>query len=179
MKHIFWLWLAWSGAVLATESQSAYVGQEHRQIKSLSAATIDAYETGKGMGLAKAAELNGYPGPLHVLQLGQELALTRQQTEQMTELYQSMRQEAVPLGKAIVRLEAELDAHFANRTINSHLLQHLTHEIGLKQGALRAVHLQRHLDAVGILSAEQSAAYHKLRGYSHHEPAAHAEHHPH
>ena len=117
MKHVLWLCLAWPGVSIAAEPHSAYAGQEHRTIKSLSEATIEGFETGKGMGMAKAAELNGYPGPMHVLQLANELALTTEQSAQMEALFQSMKQAAVPLGQAIVHLEAELDAHFANRTI--------------------------------------------------------------
>ena len=50
-------------AVSATaNSQSPYVGQESREIKALSPQEISDYLSGKGMGLAKAAELNGYPG---------------------------------------------------------------------------------------------------------------------
>jgi hypothetical protein len=39
---------------------------------------------GEGMGMAKAAELNGYPGPTHVLTLAKELALTESQLQQVT-----------------------------------------------------------------------------------------------
>ena len=36
-------------------------------IRGLSEQEIDDLTNGRGMGLARAAELNGYPGPLHVL----------------------------------------------------------------------------------------------------------------
>ena len=52
---------------------SPYAGEEGREIKALSAADVDAYLTGQGMGFAKAAELNGYAGPKHVLELAAEL----------------------------------------------------------------------------------------------------------
>jgi hypothetical protein len=60
-------------------SQSPYVGQESREIKALSPQEISDYLSGKGMGLAKAAELNGYPGPAHVIELAAELELTPEQ----------------------------------------------------------------------------------------------------
>lgn len=44
-----------------------YAGQQERMIKALSTSEIDGLKKGKGMGLAKAAELNHYPGPRHVL----------------------------------------------------------------------------------------------------------------
>jgi hypothetical protein len=36
------------------------------------------------MGMAKAAELNGYPGPAHVLSLATQLGLTPDQHQQVT-----------------------------------------------------------------------------------------------
>jgi hypothetical protein len=60
----------------AAEPRSPYAGQELRDVKALSNADIEAYLAGKGMGYAKAAELNSYPGPKHVLELSKELDLT-------------------------------------------------------------------------------------------------------
>ena len=63
----------------AQDHTSPYAGQQARDIKALSPDEIQGYLTGQGMGLAKAAELNGYPGPLHVLELAAELKLTEEQ----------------------------------------------------------------------------------------------------
>ncbi len=49
--------------------------------KALSASDVQALDEGRGMGTAKPAELNGYPGPMHVLQLAAELELSREQRE--------------------------------------------------------------------------------------------------
>ena len=68
--------LALLAASAPVNSQSPYVGQESREIKALSPQEISDYLSGKGMGLAKAAELNGYPGPAHVLELAAQLDLT-------------------------------------------------------------------------------------------------------
>jgi len=46
-----------------------YARQQVRTIKSLSDEDIAALRKGEGMGMAKAAELNGYPGPAHVLDM--------------------------------------------------------------------------------------------------------------
>ena len=56
-----------------------YAGQQDRVIKSLSQHEINGLRKGKGMGLAKAAELNHYPGPLHVLDEAEKLSLTNEQ----------------------------------------------------------------------------------------------------
>jgi hypothetical protein len=56
--------------VLAAEMPATpYAGQQTRTIKALSDDEIAALRNGEGMGMAKAAELNGYPGPIHVLSL--------------------------------------------------------------------------------------------------------------
>jgi hypothetical protein len=43
--------------------KSKYAGEEKREIKSLSDSDIEELKNGKGWGFAKAAELNGMPGP--------------------------------------------------------------------------------------------------------------------
>ena len=68
------------GAFAETVPQpSAYVGQQTRAIKSLSEQDVDDLLAGRGTGFAKAAELNGYPGPAHVLELREPLTLSEAQ----------------------------------------------------------------------------------------------------
>ena len=77
---------------------SKYIGQENRIIKSLSSEDIESLETGTGDafgGMAKLAELNGYPGPRHILDLGKELGLTTVQKENITIIYNDMKREAL------------------------------------------------------------------------------------
>jgi hypothetical protein len=62
--------------VLAHSPMTPYAGQQARTIKALSDEDIAALLKGDGMGFAKAAELNGYPGPKHVLDLAEKLKLT-------------------------------------------------------------------------------------------------------
>lgn len=70
------------GAVAMAGDASPYRGEEVRNIKALSEQEIEAYLSGQGMGYAKAAELNSYPGPKHVLELARELGLSPAQEEQ-------------------------------------------------------------------------------------------------
>ncbi len=78
---------------------SSYSGQESRVIKSLSEQEIEALEYGDGMGFAKAAELNHYPGPRHVLDLAEQLGLTPPQESRTQALYEEMREAAVLVGQ--------------------------------------------------------------------------------
>lgn len=105
------------------ERTPQYAGQQNRAVKTLSAEQITGLMTGQGLGYAKSAELNGWPGPLHVLELSQKLELTPWQMNQMHDLRKEMFARAVPLGKELIAAEQELDALFQtkknNRTGNS------------------------------------------------------------
>jgi hypothetical protein len=128
--------------VLAQASYSPYIGQEKRTIKNFSEEETQALLSGQGMGLAKAAELNHYPGPRHVLDLGAQLPLSETQRAETQKIYDQMHQEAVRLGALIVDKEKELDQLFAAQVAQSDTLQGLTKQIAQLQGELRFVHLQ-------------------------------------
>ena len=150
--------------------KSKYVGQEKRDIKSLSEADIEELRNGKGWGLAKAAELNGVPGPVHLLEMKGEIDLSTKQVRAIEDLYKKMKQEAIPLGLELIELERELNNHFANRTITYELLGVLLERVAQVQKKLRYVHLSTHLETPNILTPEQIALYNKLRGYSSDDP---------
>ena len=150
----------------ADTARSAYVGQQSRAIKALSAEDIAALRNGDGMGLAKAAELNGYPGPRHVLALVRELKLTEAQAAQVTAVRDRMSAAARPLGDELIDRERGLDRLFAEREITPERLTAAAAAIGDLQGRLRVVHLAAHLETRAVLSAEQIAHYDKLRGYT-------------
>lgn len=174
------LTLSTATVACATTPVSAYVGQEKREIKALSADEVTDLLSGKGMGLAKAAELNGYAGPAHVLALGAPLALTPAQKAQTEALFAAMERKAIPLGQALVEAERKLDQLFASQAITPDLLARSLDAIGTLQAQVRGVHLEAHLAQVKILTAEQSARYAQLRGYgSQGAPQAHTGQHAH
>ncbi len=152
------------------EYRSSYAGEESRRIKSLSEDDIRQLEQGRGWGLARAAELNGMPGPVHVLQMKQQISLTAVQEQKIRRLYNSMKADAVPLGKKLVQLEKQLDDAFADRSIDSHSLKSLLEDIARTRSRLRYVHLAAHLQTPAILSASQVTLYNSLRGYDHKDP---------
>src|SRR3712207_5865586 len=124
---------------------SPYAGLEQRAVKALSGEQIADLRAGRGMGLALAAELNGYPGPLHVLELADALGAAPQQRAQMERLLASMKAETVPLGERLIAEEAELDRQFAERRVSETSLLAATQAIGATHAALRAAHLKYHL----------------------------------
>ena len=155
-----------TAAALAAAPGSPYAGQEARDIKSLSPDDVDAYLSGKGMGLAKAAELNGYAGPAHVLELASQLALTPEQRAKTEALFATMASKATLLGQALVAEERKLDRLFATKAMTPELLSSSLAEIGSLQAKVRGAHLEAHLAQVEILTPEQNDRYAQLRGYS-------------
>lgn len=170
------LWQQWPlGAADESAIHSPYAGQEIRGIKALSQGDIEGLLAGAGTpfgGMAKPAELNGYPGPRHVLDAVEagEFELTSEQQKEIETLYEEMRTEAIQLGNEIVDLEIEIDDAFANGTITEDFLQEKVFESSTFYGQLRIVHLKYHLLMVNILSTQQIAQYNSLRGYSSGDP---------
>lgn len=154
-------------------SQQPYAGQQSRTIKALSDQEIHDYRRGAGLGMAKAAELNRFPGPAHLLEFAESLRLSPQQRRKIEEIFARMKAEAVPLGRQVIDLEAELDRLFAAGGIDAGSLERLTDQIARLNGKLRGVHLRAHLNAKPLLTDEQITRYTHLRGYSDDTAAPH------
>jgi len=147
---------------------SPYAGQELRDIKSLSDKDIQSLQNGTGEafgGVAKPAELNGYPGPRHVLDMASELQLTDRQRIEIELIYQNMSSKAKSIGASIIAVEQDIDRGFANKTITEENLRLMLDNSADLYGQLRFVHLSAHLDTVQILTMEQVQMYNTIRGY--------------
>ena len=144
---------------------SPYAGEQTREIKALSKSDVNNLMGGAGMGFAKAAELNGYPGPMHVLELARSMRVTDEQRVATEKLLKEHKREARELGAQIVALERQLDASFASKSISDPKLATLTNDIASLQGKLRNAHLQTHLRQTALLQPDQVVAYQSLRGY--------------
>jgi Spy/CpxP family protein refolding chaperone len=153
-----------ASAVVA-HAESPYAGMQTRPIKALSEQQVADLSAGRGMGLALAAELNGYPGPSHVLELADKLDLSTDQRGSIQRLFDAMKAEALPLGARLLEQEADLDRQFASRTVTPESLSATTAAVAATQGALRETHLKYHLSTVAVLSPGQMQRYAELRGY--------------
>jgi LTXXQ motif family protein len=160
----------------AAFAQSPYVGMQTRPIKALSEQQVADLKAGRGMGLALAAELNGYPGPAHVLELAEQLGLSADQRARIQSLFDSMKAEALPLGAKLLDQESALDRQFADHSITPETLKVATAQIGLTQAELRNTHLKYHLHAAQILTPDQMQRYAVLRGYGSAAPTQHRHH---
>lgn len=149
---------------------SAYTAEDGRTIKALSAERVAGLLAGDGLGYAMAAELNGYPGPRHALDLADSLTLTRAQVEKVEAVFQGMRSEAVAAGGELVRVERRLDSLFASTTASEEAVRVLTEEAGRVEARVRSAHLTAHVRTAEILTAEQIQEYDRLRGYGLRKP---------
>jgi Spy/CpxP family protein refolding chaperone len=156
--------IAFSAVTANTQSSQPYSGMQTRD-KALSEEQIADLKAGRGMGLALAAELNGYPGPKHLLELADDIGLTDQQREKIRQLFGAMQLEAIPIGQALITEEAKLDRGFADRSITEATLKAQVATISEIQGQLRYTHLKYHLATVELLTPEQMQKYATLRGY--------------
>lgn len=134
-------------------------------MKSLSQSDIDDLLAGRGWGLAKPAELNGYPGPAHVLEAADELQLSSQTRAQVEAIHAAMTAEARRLGALYVEAERRLEGAFSSGNVGAAELETLLSEAGSLRAGLRRVHLKAHLDTAPLLTRHQKMLYARLRGY--------------
>jgi len=126
----------------AAFARTPYAGIQARPVKALSDKDIADLKAGRGMGLALQAELNGFPGPSHVLEYAKALGLTAEQRQKTSALFEEMRAEAVPVGERLIEQESELDRLFAQRQITPTSLRAATEGIGATQARLRETNFE-------------------------------------
>lgn len=118
---------------------------------------------GRGFGMAFAADQHGYPGPLHVLELKDRLALTPEQQTRVQALMDDMFAQARPAGVRLLEAEARLRALFAGARADEASVRAAAAEVEQRRGEVRLVHLLTHLRTRDVLTEQQRAAYHAAR----------------
>lgn len=164
-----------SGATIAqnqhqsTHNQSSnmpYAGQQNRSITSLSADDQKALANGEGWGLAKPAELNGVPGPAHLLELGDKIGLSSEQVQQLQKLFSDMKAQAVALGNEYMAAEKALDDYFRSGSFSDRELRNKVDQAEQARANLRFLHLSYHHRTLEVVTPAQVQQYNELRGYS-------------
>ncbi len=145
--------------------ESPYAGAEQSEIPSLTPQELVDLRRGAGLGFAKPAELNHYPGPRHVLDLAEAIGLTSDQRDEIQIIESVMRKRALELGQEIIEAERVLNERFAHGHIDARTLESATREIATLYGELRYAHLRAHLTTRRVLTDAQVAEYDHLRGY--------------
>lgn len=148
------------------QRSTPYAGFDEREIKSLSDQDIAELRRGGGWGLALPAELNGLPGPAHLLELKDELALSSDQVAEIVALFEKMRAEAIAAGQEFITAEAAVSLAFEDSAISEEELAILLNKAAEARAELRMVHLSRHLATPALLTDEQIRRYSVLRGYT-------------
>lgn len=154
-----------AAATQHTHAPSPYAGFEAREIKSLSESDIEELRRGGGWGLALAAELNGAPGPAHLLELKDEIGLSADQVAAIETIFAAMKADAIAAGERLIAAEAAIEAAFRAGGLDDATLKALLDEAAAARSALRFVHLSRHLSTPPLLTPAQIARYNALRGY--------------
>ncbi len=147
--------------------QAPYAGMQQRDVKRFSADEADDLRAGRGMGYALSAELNGVPGPLHVLELAPALRLTGEQRREITAIQRRMQDDAQRLGRELLQAEQRVDDLFGSgsKPPRPSQLTAATAQAAAIEGQLRAVHLQAHLETADVLTPRQINEYNRRRGY--------------
>lgn len=153
------------GGHVAHGTHSPYAGMQQREIKALSEQQIEGLRGGKGMAMAMPAELNGYPGPLHVLELASQLGLSAEQQAKTQKLYAEMKAAAQAQGEQVITAERALDVLFRDKQATPESVAAAVADAATAQGKLRETHLRYHLSMMEVLTPAQVAAYQQLRGY--------------
>ena len=152
-------------AAPATAQTSPYAAEAPREIAALSAEETASLLDGAGMGFARAAELNGVPGPRHSLDMADELHLDDAQRTRLQQIFERMQTRARALGADIVAAERELDRSFRDGGASAAEIERRSIDLGRLYGELRAAHLTAHLETAAVLSPHQATRYAELRGY--------------
>ena len=154
------------GQHVSKPAAQPYAGQQMREVASLSAQEQKDFLDGRGMGLAKSAELNGHPGPMHVLELAEELKLTPEQRRLVQAAFERMKAKAKALGEAYVKAETAVDQAFKSGTADAAEVAARVAEANRLLGEVRLSHLQAHVEITPLLTPAQRARYAELRGYA-------------
>ena len=168
-------WLAGISSCLVTVSipapaqhahePSSYAQSRGTEVATLTDEEVRALRHGEGMGLARAAELNHFPGPRHLLELASELSLGEDQIRRIRAIHNKMKSQAVSKGEDIITAESHLAGLFASGEPSAREVTRVTGRLGVMRGQLQAIHLLAHIEAARELSAGQIREYDRLRGY--------------
>lgn len=149
----------------ALAQHHGYAGMQDREIKALSPEQVEQYRVGAGMGYALPAELNRFPGPMHVLELADKLQLTPEQRSRTQALMDAHKAEARAIGARRVGSERALEALFRSGKVDETSLAKGVREAAALEGEYRLAHLETHRRMRALLSDQQVEAYVRLRGY--------------
>ena len=159
MRALLFVTAAFLSIDALAQEPSSDSGAPEITINSLTERDLQGLQNGRGMGMGRVAELNGYPGPRHVLELANELELSHEQIEATQLIFAEMRIAAVATGAEIIEAESRLDQLFAAHEADPASVQTALTQIGVMRARLRFVHIEAHMKMRELLTNEQIDAY--------------------
>ena len=118
---------------------------------------------GRGFGMAFVADQQGYPGPLHVLELKDRLRLSRDQEAKAQALLAVMFAESRPKSARLLNAEARLRQLFAAGRPDEAAVRTAVGEVETARADVRLVHLLFHVKMADALTDEQRRVYQEAR----------------
>ena len=145
-------------------TMSPYAHTQSSEVSTLTPEEVRELRNGEGMGLARPAELNQFPGPKHLLELVADLDLNQAQLARIKAIRKKMKMRAIAKGKEILETESRLANLFASGHPSVEEMNRITEHLGIMRGQLQAIHMLAHIESV---TADQIEGYDRLRGYRH------------
>ena len=158
--------IAVTAAAAAASAQHGHGGagaEGHQMAQACATEFEKVVGDGRGFGLAFAADQNGYPGPMHVLELRDRLKLTADQEAKARDLMHAMFAESRPKSVRLLEAEAKLRRLFAERAADEATVRAAVAEVERARSEVRLVHLLAHLKTRDLLSEDQRRLYHEAR----------------
>lgn len=118
---------------------------------------------GRGFGLAFAADQQGYPGPIHALELADHLRLDPGQRARLEALRDGMLARARPAAARWQAAEDRLRRLFAEGRADEAGVRAAVADVERARAELRLVHLLTHLETRAVLDEGQRQRYHQAR----------------
>jgi Spy/CpxP family protein refolding chaperone len=137
-------------------------GQGHLAAQACAEQFNTVVGEGRGFGMAFAADQNGYPGPMHVLELKDRLKLTAEQEAKAQELHAAVKAEQ-PKSARLLEAERRLERLFADGVATEANVRVAVAEIERARTEVRLVHLLTHVRTRDVLTDEQRRIYHQAR----------------
>lgn len=134
-------------------------------IRSLTPEEIAQIGRGEGAGFALPVELNGLPGPRHVLDLADQLGLSPEQRTQVQQVFDDMQMIVIPAGRDYLAAVATLEEDIRTGKVTEEAMSSRVAEVYRLEGELATAHMTAHVQTAEILTAEQIGLYQRLRGY--------------
>jgi Spy/CpxP family protein refolding chaperone len=135
----------------------------HALAETCNGAFEENVRDGRGFGMAFVADQQGYPGPLHVLELKDRLRLSRDQEVKAQALLAAMFAESRPKSARLLDAEVKLRRLFATGRPDEAAVRTAVTEVEMARADVRLVHLMFHLKMRDALTDEQRRIYQEAR----------------